>query len=206
MSPPGDIRAALRRFHRRRLRRWGSSRAAMAIIMVSGADGPAVLLTRRPDSVGTGRGQLALPSVRTDRWEPASAAARGRLAESLRIHLPPEAMLGALDDYIAHNSVVITPIVLWAGPISAQQGPVTGVLAVSFTDLDVEPVFLASTESDHPMIRLPLNGEWLHAPTAAVLHQFRELVLHHRPTRVAHLAPIPHSAGLAGSIECRYPR
>jgi hypothetical protein len=132
----------------------------MAIIMVSGADGPAVLLTRRPDSVGTGRGQLALPSVRTDRWEPASAAARGRLAESLRIHLPPEAMLGALDDYIAHNSVVITPI----------------------------------------------NGEWLHAPTAAVLHQFRELVLHHRPTRVAHLAPIPHSAGLAGSIECRYPR
>lgn len=200
MNPPGDVRAALRRFRRRRLRRWGSSRAVMAIIVVSGADGPAVLLTRRPDSVGTDRGQLALPSVRTDRWEPASAAARGRLAKSLGIHLLPEATLGVLDDYVAPNSVVITPIVLWAGPISAQQGSLTGVLAVSFADLDVEPVFLASAESDHLMIRLPLNGEWLHAPTAAILHQFRELVLRHRPTRVAHLAPIPpipHSAGSA---------
>jgi hypothetical protein len=35
------------------------------------------------------------------------------------------------------------------------------------------------------MIRLPLHGEWLQAPAAAVLHQFRELVLHQRPTRVA---------------------
>jgi len=28
-------------------------------------------------------------------------------------------------------------------------------------------------------------GEWIHAPTAAVLYQFREVVLHGRDTRVA---------------------
>jgi hypothetical protein len=38
-----------------------------------------------------------------------------------------------------------------------------------------------------PTILLPVNGEWLHAPTAAILHQFREIVLHRRMTRVAHL-------------------
>ncbi|MDT7596597.1 MAG: hypothetical protein QOJ06_2143 [Pseudonocardiales bacterium] len=46
---------------------------------------------------------------------------------------------------------------------------------------------MASTDSDLPTILLPVNGEWLHAPTAAILHQFREIVLHRRMTRVAHL-------------------
>ena len=35
--------------------------------------------------------------------------------------------------------------------------------------------------------RLPLFGRFVHAPTGAVLHQFREVVLHGRETRVAHL-------------------
>jgi hypothetical protein len=37
------------------------------------------------------------------------------------------------------------------------------------------------------VIQLPLLGRYVHAPTAAVLHQFREVVMHGRPTRVAHL-------------------
>lgn len=192
MSPPEEIRAALRRFRRRRVRRWGVARAAMAVIVSSGAGGPAVLLTRRVDSVGTHRGQLALPGLLIQRWESAAAAARGRLADTLGLHLPPESVLGHLDDYRTHSRRVITPVVLWAGPVGAQQGPSTGLLAVPLTDLDVEPVFVASADCTHPTIRLPIHGEWLHAPTAAILHQFRELVLHHRPTRVAHLAPLPH--------------
>ena len=41
------------------------------------------------------------------------------------------------------------------------------------------------------MIQLPLLGRLIHAPTAAVLHQFGEVVLHGRSTRVAHLeAPV----------------
>jgi hypothetical protein len=37
------------------------------------------------------------------------------------------------------------------------------------------------------VIQLRLGGEhWIHAPTAAVLYQFREVALAGRPTRVAH--------------------
>lgn len=202
MNPPEEIRDALRRLRRRGVRRWGSRRAAVAIPVVTGADGPAVLLTRHADSLRTHSGQFALPGGRTDRWESASDAARRHLAEELGMRLPPEAVLGLLDDYVTHTRLVITPVVLWVGEHAdprrlhqavpeqgSQQTRAADVLDVPFADLDVEPVFVASSESDRPMIRLPLRGGWLHAPTAAVLHQFREVVLHRRRTRVAHLSP-----------------
>jgi hypothetical protein len=194
MSAPEEIRAALWRFRRHGIRRWGSQRAAVAVTVVTGADGPAVLLTRRAGSLGVISGQLALPGRRTGRWESASRAVCGQLAEDFEIYLPPQSVLGSLDDCLTHSGVVITPVVLWAGHDGTEQE----LLAVPFTDLDVEPVFVASAGSERPMIRLPLHGEWLLAPTAAILHQFREVVLHGRRTRVAHLSPLPHSAGSAG--------
>ena len=42
-------------------------------------------------------------------------------------------------------------------------------------------------ESDQPVLRLPLHDRFVHAPTAAVLYQFAEVVLRGRATRVAHL-------------------
>lgn len=184
MNSAEEIRDALRRFRRRGIRRWNSQRAAMAIPVVTGPGGPAVLLTRRADAVGTPRGQLALPSDRTGRWESASAGARRHLSTDLGIQLPPESVLGALDDYLTLGTVVITPLVLWVGPVGARQVPITDFLAVPLADLDAEPVFVAGADCDRPTIRLPLHGEWLHAPAAAVLHQFREVVLYGRPTRV----------------------
>ncbi len=56
---------------------------------------------------------------------------------------------------------------------------------IRFSELDVEPRFVTIAESAAPVIQLPLFGEYLHAPTAALLHQFREVALHGRPTRVA---------------------
>lgn len=58
---------------------------------------------------------------------------------------------------------------------------------VSLTSTDVEPRLLTIPESDAPVIQLPLFGRFVHAPTAAVLYQFREVVLCGRSTRVAHL-------------------
>jgi hypothetical protein len=166
----------------------------VAVTIVTGADGPGVLLTRRAASLGAISGQLALPGRRTGRWESASRAVCGQLAEEFGIYLSPQSVLGSLDDCLTRSGVVITPVVLWAGSGGADQE----LLAVPFTDLDVEPVFVASAGSDRPMIRLPLHGEWLLAPTAAILHQFREVVFHRRRTRVAHLSPLQHSAGSAG--------
>jgi len=42
-------------------------------------------------------------------------------------------------------------------------------------------------ESNAPVISLPLLGRWLHAPTAAIVHQFCQLALHGVTVRVAHL-------------------
>ncbi|MGH3788768.1 MAG: NUDIX domain-containing protein [Pseudonocardiaceae bacterium] len=196
MSSPEEIRDALKRFRRRAIRRWGSRRVAVAVTVVTGADGPAVLLARRADAVlndvgGSYPGQLTLPSGTADRWEWAPGVARRQIAAEIGLCLPPKSVLGLLDDYATHAKLVITPVVLWAGEhgesVRRQNALAAEIFAVPFTELDVEPVFVASSESDRPVIRLPLHGGWLHAPTAAVLHQFREVVLHRRRTRVAHL-------------------
>jgi ADP-ribose pyrophosphatase YjhB (NUDIX family) len=197
MSSPEEIRYALRRLRRRGLRRWGASRAAVAVTVVTGVEGPAVLLTRRAEALPPHLGQLALPGGRTDRWESAPDAARRQLAEELGMWLPPHAVLGLLDDYVTRTRLVITPVVLWAGEHAQPSPPArtADAIAVPFTDLDVEPVFVASSHSGGPVIRLPLRGVWLHAPTAAVLHQFREVVLYRRPTRVAHLQQPVYARG-----------
>jgi hypothetical protein len=50
--------------------------------------------------------------------------------------------------------------------------------------LNVRPMFAAIPESDEPIIRLPMLGSWIHAPTAALIHQFTELAVRGRTTRV----------------------
>ena len=60
---------------------------------------------------------------------------------------------------------------------------------MSFTELNRpdSPVFMDIPESDRPVIRLLVEENFVHAPTAAVMYQFREVCLHGRHTRVAHL-------------------
>jgi 8-oxo-dGTP pyrophosphatase MutT (NUDIX family) len=186
-----EIERALRRFRRKSARRRGWQSAAVAITVVTAPAGPAVLITRRATTLRSHPGQYALPGGRTDPGESAPEAARRELHEELGMWLPPDAVLGALDDYATRSGYVISPVVLWAGehgePLHPNEDEVAEVFDIPFTDLDVEPVFVAIPESDRPVIRLPLRGGWLHAPTAAVLHQFREVVLRGRRTRVAHL-------------------
>ncbi|MQA14541.1 MAG: NUDIX domain-containing protein [Pseudonocardiaceae bacterium] len=182
------IHAALRAFPRRAEAADGHRPAAVAVTVVAG---PAVLLTRRASSLRAHAGQYALPGGRADPGETSLQAARRELAEELGMELAPGAVLGLLDDYVTRSGYVITPVVLWAGdhtgPLRPREAEVAEVFRIPFADLDVEPQFVAIPESDRPVIRLPLRGGYLHAPTAAVLHQFREVVLGGRHTRVAHL-------------------
>jgi hypothetical protein len=48
------------------------------------------------------------------------------------------------------------------------------------------PVLRSIPESDRPVISIPLVGTQIHAPTAAILYQLREVALLGRATRVAH--------------------
>lgn len=195
MTPPGEagIRAALRAFPSRAA--GGDPDTRPAAVAVTVVEGPAVLLTRRTPSLRSHAGQFALPGGKADPGETSEVAARRELAEELGVVLPPEAVLGRLDDYPTRSGYVITPVVLWAGehrgPLRPQRSEVAEVFRIPFRDLDIEPQFVRIPESDRPVIRLPLasigaGSGFLHAPTAAVLHQFREVVLRGRHTRVAH--------------------
>jgi 8-oxo-dGTP pyrophosphatase MutT (NUDIX family) len=182
------VAAALRRFERRPQHRPDLKAAAVAITLIE--DGPAFLLTRRARSLRGHAGQWALPGGRADPGETPGEAARRELAEELGLTLDPESELGMLDDYATRSGYVITPVVLWAGAepqLRPNPDEVGALYRVPLDELDVEPRFVTIPESDAPVIQLPLLGSLVHAPTGAVLHQFREVVLRGRDTRVAHL-------------------
>jgi 8-oxo-dGTP pyrophosphatase MutT (NUDIX family) len=191
-SSPDSLRervaAALRGFERRAVDRPDLKPASVAIALVE--DGPSFLLTRRAPTLRGHAGQWALPGGRADPGETSGTAARRELAEELGLGLGPDAELGLLDDYATRSGYVITPVVLWAGAnpqLHPNPAEVSELHRVPLAHLDVEPRYITIPESDAPVIQLPLLGGLVHAPTGAVLHQFREVVLHGRATRVAHL-------------------
>jgi hypothetical protein len=100
-------------------------------------------------------------------------------------------VLGVLDDYGTRSGYIITPVVVWAEPDHAlvpNPAEVAKIYRVPLDDLEGPdvPRLISIPESDRPVIQLPLLGTLIHAPTAAVLYQMREVVVHGRPTRVNH--------------------
>jgi 8-oxo-dGTP pyrophosphatase MutT (NUDIX family) len=164
--------------------------AAVAVAVVVDDEGPGILVTRRAAKLRAHPGQWALPGGRLDEGEDAEAAALRELHEELGLSLDREVALGQLDDYSTRSGFRITPVVLWAGPVAGEIKPnpdeVASAHIAHASDYDVEPMFATIPESPDPIIRVPMLGAWIHAPTAAVVYQFRELALHGRTTRVAH--------------------
>ncbi|ANY06788.1 NUDIX hydrolase [Pseudonocardia sp. HH130630-07] len=169
----------------------------MTLLPVPGATGTgplaqevAFVLTRRARSLRAHSGQWALPGGRIDAGETAEQAGRREVAEEVGLDLGPDRVLGLLDDYPTRSGYVITPVVLWAGgagePVP-NPDEVAELHRPPLAEIDGEPRFLTIPESDAPVIQVPLFDRFVHAPTGAVLHQFREVVLHGRRTRVAHL-------------------
>jgi len=167
-------------------------RAAVAIALTSGeGEETAFLLTRRAASLRSHSAQWALPGGRCDSGETQAEAALRELHEELGLRANDGDVLGVLDDYPTRSGFVITPVVVWgeggAEP-TANADEVARVYRVALDDLDRPevPILVTIPESDRPVIQLPLLGTLIHAPTAAVLYQLREVVLHGRATRVDH--------------------
>lgn len=169
----------------------------MTLLPVPGATGEGPLggeiafaLTRRARSLRAHSGQWALPGGRVDPGETAEQAGRREVGEEIGLDLGPETVLGLLDDYPTRSGYVITPVVLWAGGAgdpSPNPDEVAELHLPALAEIDREPRFLTIPESDAPVIQVRLFDHYVHAPTGAVLYQFREVVLHGRPTRVDHL-------------------
>lgn len=170
--------------------------AAVAIIVAAGEDTAeaAVLLTRRPQHLNRHAGQYALPGGRMDAGETPEAAALRETSEELGLELKPSAILGSLDDYATRSGFCITPVVIWGGPafpLAPDPNEVAHVFRIPLRELDAPevPDFQPPFDGTEPIFGVPLAtlGHSLHAPTAAVLYQFREVALRGLATRVAHL-------------------
>ena len=72
------------------------------------------------------------------------------------------------------------------GYVAGSEPEVAAVFEVPLADLDVDPVFETIPESDGPVIKLPLMDGFVHAPTAAVVHQFVRIACRGELRRVAH--------------------
>jgi 8-oxo-dGTP pyrophosphatase MutT (NUDIX family) len=160
--------------------------------MVGVAGGAAFLLCRRPSRMRRHAGQWALPGGRLDADETPLDGALRELDEEVGLRLAADTALGVLDDYATRSGFVVTPVVLWcAGEVTLSPDPaeVSAVYRIGLRALlDSEPRFVAIPESDRPVLQLPLGNDLIHAPTAAILYQFREVaLLGHPGVRVDHV-------------------
>jgi len=167
--------------------------AAVAVALVESenpAGATAFVLTRRTADLRAHRNQWALPGGRCDDGETPVAAALRELDEEVGLHLAPDAVLGLLDDYPTRSGYLITPVVVWADgkadlrPSAAEVAsvhriPLAAIVADAFD-------FVTIPESDRRVVRVHIGRHRIHAPTAAVIYQFSEL-LAGRTTRVADL-------------------
>lgn len=180
-------------FSRQPADRTGLKHAAIAITIVARDDGEAAfVLTRRASDLRNHGGQMALPGGRIDPGETPVTAALRELREEVNALVPPSGVLGLLDDYPTRSGYLITPVVVWAHnevELIPNPAEVASIQRVPLSELERadSPKFSAIPESDRPMIQLPIGDDHLHAPSAAMVYQFREAGLHGRDTRVDHL-------------------
>jgi len=168
-------------------------RAAVAIALTEGdqADETALLLTLRAATLRAHGGQWALPGGRCDAGETPIVAALRELREELGLDVGDEHVLGLLDDYPTRSGYLITPVVVWTAARAMLAPNPQEVASVHRIGLDaIEHAeafdFTAIPESTRRVIRFHHDGGVIHAPTAALIYQFRE-VLAGRDTRVAEL-------------------
>jgi mutator protein MutT len=167
-------------------------RAAVAIALVRGeSEETAFLLTRRAAGLRSHSAQWALPGGRCDAGETQAEAALRELHEELGLRVDDGDVLGVLDDYPTRSGYLITPVVVWVATRTAivpNPDEVASVHRIALRAIEAEDGFSFTTipESVRRVIRFRHAGQHIHAPTAALIYQFRE-VLAGRDTRVADL-------------------
>jgi 8-oxo-dGTP pyrophosphatase MutT (NUDIX family) len=183
------IRRNLAAFERIAVEDGGLRRAAVAVTLL---DGPRLLIAKRVPR-GLNAGQWALPGGKLEPGEDAVTAALRELHEEAGLAIDPGAVAGVLDDLVTDSGFCITPVVVVAPPGAR---PVRNAAEIA----SLHPLPLANLEAAHvprwartpdgrPLLQMPLRHDMvIHAPTGAILLQFREVALRGRMLRIDDLA------------------
>jgi 8-oxo-dGTP pyrophosphatase MutT (NUDIX family) len=186
------IRNHIHEFNDRRSPEDGLKHAAVSVVVIGHSGEAAFILTKRSPRLNAHSGQFALPGGRVDAGETALDAALREMREEINVSLSADHLLGTLDDYPTRSGYRITPFVFWVSediePVP-NPGEVATIYKVLLRDLahPETPEFADIPESNRPLIRLNIVNTQVHAPTAAVIYQFREVAIFGRNTRVEHL-------------------
>ena len=149
----------------------GLKAAAVAVCVVFQHDTPALLITRAPHPAQPRRAVGATRRA-PGAGETAEDAARRELHEETGRVGRRGDVLGLLDDYVTRSGYLITPVVVWGGPVDpAMRGPeseVAGIHVIPLADFDVPPRLVRIPESDragHPAAaarRVPARADGGH--------------------------------------------
>lgn len=201
-----SIRSNLKRFAVQSHDRTRARQAAVAIAVVDADHGAgiyglpvfeepqedaALVLTRRSLQLKNHAGQWALPGGHTEPGETPEDTALRELCEEVGLKLPPASVLGRLDDFTTRSGFVITPVVVWGGsnvrlaPDPAEVESIHRIPIAEFLRQDA-PMLEDSPGGKQPVLRMPVGNNWIAAPTAALIYQFREVAICGKTTRVAH--------------------
>lgn len=171
------MRSALSERPRASLSSVGVIEAAVLVGLFEGPLGEArVWLMRRPDTLRTHSGQVALPGGKRDPGDIDIVSTALREAEE-EIGLPPQhvEVLGVADDLFTRTGFVITPVVGWIqGPFEPRPNPteVSRVFSAPFATFRergvLEPMPIPSSRAI--MVRVfRVEGEVVWGATAAIL-------------------------------------
>ena len=151
----------------------------------------ALMLTRRSQKLRNHPGQWAFPGGRQDSGETLIQAALRELSEEVDVWLDESSVLGLLDDFVTRSGFAMTPVVVWGGEqLRASPNPdeVESIHRIPLTEFlrADAPMLDSVSTSEHPVLRMPVGDDYIAAPTAALIYQFREVCLLERHTRVSH--------------------
>jgi mutator protein MutT len=156
-------------------------KASVGIIIVESQEGKAgFILTRRSRGLRNHSHQYALPGGRIDPGETREETVLREIREEIGISASSNEILGCLDEYETRSGFSITPVVLWVEDLSTmvpEPNEVDEILIIDLEELfrSDSPRWVDIDESDKQVLQLPIKNRLIHAPTAALLYQFKEV-------------------------------
>ena len=170
----------------------GLTQAAVALVIVPLEEEAGLILTRRKSTLRAHAGQWSFPGGRMDEGETPVETALRELDEEVNLRLSPSNLMGVLDSFATRSGYLINPVLFFADAKLADLVPnydeVDSIHGISFTELarSDSPRLESIPQSEQPVLSMHYDGDFVYAPTAALLYQFREIALFGRITRVAH--------------------